>query len=86
MILLADSCSIEPSQKNMPPPPCVCSTKLHQACRVLTSLGPLVLALYEYIITFDREVQNIWKRKLSFVTLLWVMVSARPDTYYNDCC
>ncbi|KLO18920.1 hypothetical protein SCHPADRAFT_935759 [Schizopora paradoxa] len=32
-----------------------------------------VLALYEYIITFDREVSSIWQRKFSFATILWVM-------------
>lgn len=34
-----------------------------------------VLSVYEYIITFDREVQSIWKRKHSFATFLWVLVS-----------
>ncbi|KAI5123107.1 hypothetical protein M0805_001463 [Coniferiporia weirii] len=29
------------------------------------------LAIYEYMITFDREVQSIWQRKYTFVTVLW---------------
>lgn len=34
------------------------------------------LALYEFIITFDREIQSIWQRQLSFATVLWVFVSS----------
>jgi hypothetical protein len=35
-----------------------------------------VLALYEYVITFDREIQSIWQRQFSFATVLWVFVSS----------
>ena len=33
-----------------------------------------MFALYEYVITFDREVQSIWQRQFSFATVLWVFV------------
>lgn len=48
--------------------------------RMLTpvSVGmiPVALALYEYIITFDREVETAWRRKFTFPTVLWFLVSA----------
>ena len=33
-----------------------------------------VLIVYEYLITFDAEVDLIWKRKFTFVTVLWFFV------------
>lgn len=33
------------------------------------------LAVYEYVITFDREVETMWKRKFTVATFLWFMVS-----------
>lgn len=31
--------------------------------------------LYEYAVTFDREVETIWNKKFSFPTILWTVVS-----------
>ncbi|ETW79820.1 hypothetical protein HETIRDRAFT_103588 [Heterobasidion irregulare TC 32-1] len=35
------------------------------------AIGTFVLIVYEYLITFDAEVDLIWKRKFTFVTVLW---------------
>lgn len=32
------------------------------------------MALYEYIITFDREVSAIWQKKYTLATILWTLV------------
>ncbi|KAH8114784.1 hypothetical protein DFH11DRAFT_188049 [Phellopilus nigrolimitatus] len=55
------------------------------------------VALYEYLITFDREVHSIWQRKFSFATILWVFVYASafllcyhhgilPATFHGGIC
>ncbi|KAF8510934.1 hypothetical protein BU17DRAFT_97679 [Hysterangium stoloniferum] len=37
------------------------------------SIGIFALASYEYVITFGDEVRQIWQKKLSFVTILWIV-------------
>jgi len=37
------------------------------------SIGIWALALYEYVITFGDEVRQVWRKKFSFVTFLWIM-------------
>lgn len=44
---------------------------------VCAGLSPTaVLAFYEIAITMDREVDTVWTRKFSFVTVLWCFVRA----------
>lgn len=39
------------------------------------------MALYEYIITFDREVSAIWQKKYTLATILWTLVRC----YQRNC-
>ena len=38
-----------------------------------------VLIVYEYLITLDAEVNLIWKRKFTFVTVLWFFVGGESS-------
>ncbi|KAI5123109.1 hypothetical protein M0805_001465 [Coniferiporia weirii] len=57
----------------MPVDPVLASAIHHLTVAKQYVVASWVLALYEYLITFDREVQSIWKRKFSVATVLWVL-------------
>ena len=40
---------------------------------VLPVLVPLALALYDYLITLDQEVKQMWKRKLTWISLIFYL-------------
>ena len=48
--------------------------RIDVGCAPLFSDVLAVLIVYEYLITFDAEVDLIWKRKFTFVTVLWFFV------------
>ncbi|EJD01519.1 uncharacterized protein FOMMEDRAFT_148003 [Fomitiporia mediterranea MF3/22] len=45
----------------------------HLTAVKLYTTGSYAIALYEYIITFDREVETFWKRRFTFPTFLWFL-------------
>lgn len=51
-----------------------CWMRIDVGCAPLFSDVLAVLIVYEYLITFDAEVDLIWKRKFTFVTVLWFFV------------
>ena len=49
-------------------------------CRRLTF--SLAIAVYEYLITFDREFEGFWKGPYNIATVLWFLVSCR---LFSEC-
>ena len=43
------------------------------------------MAVYEYFITFDREVEVFWQRRFTFITLLWFLVSVSVLRFRCSC-
>ena len=41
-------------------------------------ISTLAIAVYEYLITFDRELEGFWKGAYNTATVLWFLVCYRP--------
>lgn len=55
---------------------CVGTCELYTRLRTLINFGTVVL-FYDYIVTFDLEVNHIWKRKKNIISYLFLIVRLR---------
>ena len=48
-------------------------------CARGTALTRAAASIYEYFITFDLEIERVWLRRRSLVTILWIFVRRASD-------